>query len=404
LLKQSWREARETLEGFLENKPWFSFVAAATVLALIGVVVSQTRGEHQDPATRLQADQQAFASPTTAPGPQPTFPLLTPTSLGGPTTTGAAPFGGLHPVTTTTPKKASGTTTTAPSGQSSTTTDATTTTTAATGPAIAPSAFKANRIAYVANGGTWTVNPDGTDPQPVAPDAYFPAWSPAHGTIAVANADGALSWVSSAGSRFQLTAGGAQQDSAPSWSPGGGHLAFARRTSDNQSSIVVIDSDGRNAHQVSTGGCINADPAWSPDGNHIAFLSSRDHCSPNTGEFELYVMDTDGTNVVRLGTAANSGAPSFSPDGQTIAFSSDRASASIHEKDIYTIKIDGSDEKRLTTSAGEDTEPTWSPGGSPDGTRIAFRSDRGNGGIFTMKPDGSDLHLVITNAAQPSWS
>jgi TolB protein len=235
----------------------------------------------------------------------------------------------------------------------------------------------------------------------------MPAWSPSHSSIAVASADGtggALSTISSSGSRAQITDGGARQDSGASWSPDGRKLVFARYESAQTpySSIWVIDRDGTSARRIAVTDCFNRDPSWSSDGTHIAFWSSRDHCGNNgqakTGEFELYVMNSDGSNVRRLGTAPNSGAPAFSPDGGTIAFSSDRNGATAGTE-IYTIKIDGTGEKRLTSSAGDDTDPTW----SPDGTHIAFRSARGNGGIYTMKADGSEPRFVVSGS-EPGWS
>ena len=106
-------------------------------------------------------------------------------------------------------------------------------------------------------------------------------------------------------------------------------------------------------------------------------------------------MNSNGTNVVRLGTAINSQAPAFSPNGQTIAFASDRDGNS----EIYLMNVDGSGQTRITNAAGDDTDPTW----SPDGTRLAYRSSRGNG-IYSMKADGTDVRLVVSGGTQPSWS
>jgi len=398
------------MQRFVDRSPWFSFVAAALVLALIGFFLAGTRENRKDtPPTVLRADQQALATPTTAFGfTAPTFPSMTaPTIADGPFQT-IPPLGFIAPRTTakggTTATTRSTATTTA--GSTATTGSSTATTsgpggggssTTTTPPllSIAPSAFNPNRIAYVAQGGTWSVNADGTDKQPIAPDAYTPAWSPSHTSIAVASArpGGDISVVSSSGVRTLLTSG--SQDISPTWSPTGTRLAFAR----DSNSIWVINRDGTNLRRIVTSGCITSDPAWSSNGTHIAFWSSRDHCSPATGQYELYVVKTDGSNLTRIGTAPNSGAPAFSPDGTTIAFSSDKNGNSIYDRDIYTVQIDGSGEQRLTTASGDDFDPTW----SPDGTRIAFRSERGTPGIYTMKADGTDQDFLVSGA-EPSWS
>lgn len=92
---------------------------------------------------------------------------------------------------------------------------------------------------------------------------------------------------------------------------------------------------------------------------------------------------------------ANSVVSAWAPDNSRIAFDSDRSGDAV---DIFTMKPDGSDVRKLT-NGGFNGEPSY----SPDGSLIAFESDRGLGpegeGIYTMRPDGSDVHLVIPAAA-----
>lgn len=101
-------------------------------------------------------------------------------------------------------------------------------------------------------------------------------------------------------------------------------------------------------------------PAWSPDGTKIAFHSNRD------GPVEIYVMDADGSDPIRLTNSttiyANAFAtdPAWSPDGTKIAFNSDRDGPG----EIYTMDADGSDPTRLTITnppSAYSSEPTWSP-------------------------------------------
>jgi hypothetical protein len=92
--------------------------------------------------------------------------------------------------------------------------------------------------------------------------------------------------------------------------------------------------------------------------------------------------------------------PEYSPDGTRIAFRSDRDGNS----EIYVANADGSSPVRLTNHTGYDLNPAW----SPDGSRIAFRSGRdGNDEIYVMNADGSNVVRLTTNAAfdgKPSWS
>jgi len=128
----------------------------------------------------------------------------------------------------------------------------------------------------------------------------------------------------------------------------------------------------------------------------IAFESSQ------SGTSQIYTMDPDGSNVVRLTSSAGEDhAPSWSPDGKTVVF--DRTTDA--GTDIYTINADGTGERRLTASAVASVG-TWSPAGS----RIAFTQINGPNGqmdIFTMNADGSNVVNVTNTAAsedKPSWS
>jgi len=104
----------------------------------------------------------------------------------------------------------------------------------------------------------------------------------------------------------------------------------------------------------------------------IAFVSRRD------GNDKIYVMNVDGTNLIRLtNDSAIASVPDWSPDGTKIAFASNRDG----NWEIYVMDADGGNQTRITNHPANDDQPSW----SPDGRRIAFRSDRdGNPEIYVQ--------------------
>jgi Tol biopolymer transport system component len=111
----------------------------------------------------------------------------------------------------------------------------------------------------------------------------------------------------------------------------------------------------------------------------IVFQSSRD------GNFEIYAMRSDGTDQRRLTSSpSNDITPRWSPDGRTIVFASDRDG----NWEIYTMSSDGANQRRLTSGQGANTAPSW----STDGAKIIFISTRDtlHGEIYRMNPDGGN--------------
>jgi len=109
-----------------------------------------------------------------------------------------------------------------------------------------------------------------------------------------------------------------------------------------------------------------------------------------------------GTQVALAATAlpAQDGRPSWSPDGTRLAFQSDRSG----NWEIYVLQADGSGGSRLTNNADADMSPAWSPGGR----HLAFQSDRGGGwSIYTMNADGTEVTRLATalpDGEEPAWS
>ncbi len=162
---------------------------------------------------------------------------------------------------------------------------------------------------------------------------------------------------------------------------------------------------GERARMLTHGEGGNRDPRWSPDGTRIAFMSTR------SGVEQLYVMNADGTGVVQVTHSPGfKGGVDWSPDGTWIAYASSEAGITgplgiIHAPgDIYVARSDGSAARRLTSGGGLNVDPEW----SPDGTKIAFFSDRGGPGeIWVMAADGSNVRRLTEGPplnASPSWS
>jgi Tol biopolymer transport system component len=116
-------------------------------------------------------------------------------------------------------------------------------------------------------------------------------------------------------------------------------------------------------------------------------------------------MNADGSNQQRLTSSTLSDLnPTWSPDGTRIAFATNRDYPSSVGYEIYVMNTDGSNQQRLTYNAVDDANPAW----SPDGTKIAFTTNRdGNYEIYVMNADGNNPQRRTSNTASdgsPAWS
>jgi len=142
----------------------------------------------------------------------------------------------------------------------------------------------------------------------------------------------------------------------PTWSPDGNFILFA---SDMQGAIQLfrIRLDGSDLQKVSDLPAIRGRSDWSPDGRFIVTYSGP------AWNRDVYIMNADGSNARMLSpTGGNSQGPSISPDGGWVAFTSyfDKYRDD-HGCEIYIMRVDGTDVRRLTANDYCDYQPRWGP-------------------------------------------
>ncbi len=219
--------------------------------------------------------------------------------------------------------------------------------------------------------------------------------------------------------------------------------------------VYIADWDGRNAQQITDHKTITLSPAWSKDGQHIAYtalvkrkvgrgpakrnpdmflyevntrkrwlISYRDglnsgaeflndgknmlvtlslHSGGRARTADIYKMSLDGKSITPLtqgpGSAMNV-EPAVSPDGKTLAFSSDRGGKPM----VYTMPITGGKASMRISLGDYNSTPTW----SPDGKKLAFAGfdkQKNNFDIFIMNLDGSDIQrLTSARKTNGKWA
>ena len=243
---------------------------------------------------------------------------------------------------------------------------------------------------------------DGADSCPLAPNGYRVAVELGTLDVWTMNYDGSQP--------FRVTTNSAS-DKEPRFDPSGRRIIFSSNRFGNDYEILMVNADGSGVTRLTNVAGRDEQPVISPDGTKIAFLGTRPPPLFENYDENVWIMNVDGTNPVRLttnqGFDGRANHPVFNHDGTRIAFDTVRNILTGNNRDIYTIRTDGSDEIRLTSTPGIDTEAEY----SPDGNSIVFISYRDgsatNGEIYIMGADGSNPRRITQTTfreSQPVFS
>lgn len=220
--------------------------------------------------------------------------------------------------------------------------------------------FSSNRSSGNSTTDLFVINNDGTGLRQVtnipSQSEYFPSISPDGKTVVYASSDGKLYLCNLDGSNVQqlgnfISPSRSVHALKPIWSYDGLLIFFNANIESAAYNIYSIKADGTGLKRITYSTTSNEWLNSVSKNNILAYYS--------TDSYHVFTVNANGTNPKQV-TNFFSGDPAISPDGSMIAFIAKKDKASIDEGyDVYTIKTDGSDLKRLTNTAGNKFYLDW---------------------------------------------
>src|SRR3990170_1869625 len=179
-------------------------------------------------------------------------------------------------------------------------------------------------------------------------------------------------------------------------------IVFVSGTGQNRD-LYIMDYDGHNAKRLTSHRSIILSPDCSSDGTKVVFNSDKvwsQDIYAITLSPQIYIMNSNGSNVRRITSGGYNTDPSWSPNMSVNRISFVRVEGS--EANIFTVNPDGSDSQKLTSGSRRNENPAW----SPDGHYIAFGSNRdGAKNIYIMYLNGENQRSLTKGGGKsfPTW-
>jgi Tol biopolymer transport system component len=203
-----------------------------------------------------------------------------------------------------------------------------------------------------------------------------------------------IATVRSDGSGVTILTRNAVSEASPDWSPNGAQIAFFRPTRRGSAGqLWLMAADGSHQRQLSHLKAVQfyGDLDWAPSGRSLVIKA---FASTVGGATELWLVNASTGKVSRLtSTVLGEGAPSWSPNGRWIAFSSE---GRLRANRIWRYSLASKRLVQLTTGPAA-LYPSW----SPDSRQIAFTL---GGRLAVMDADGSHRHVLRLFGTRPHWS